>query len=61
MKEQPRTWITHFRKSDFKRKMKRLQILCTKTFTSMKKFYVHEIDFCNFSKNLLTRKREENM
>ena len=40
MKEQPRTQVTHFRKSNFKRKMKKLQIPQDKNF--YKKFYVHE-------------------
>ena len=39
MKEQPRTKVTDFRNSNFKRKMKRLQIPQKLVY---EKFYVHE-------------------
>ena len=39
MKEEPRTQVTHFRKSNFKCKMKRLQIPQKFVY---EKFYVHE-------------------
>ena len=60
MKEQ----ITHFRNSNFKHKMKRLQISQELVY---QKFYVHEKIFgtrncrSEFIKNLLPEKRKENM
>ena len=39
MKEQPRTEVTHFRYGNFKRKMKRLQLLQKLAY---EKFYVHK-------------------
>ena len=47
MKEQPRTQVTHFRNSNFKHKMKRLQIPQKLVY---EKFYVHEIAAVNLSK-----------
>ena len=64
MKEQPRTEVMHFRKSNFKYKMKRLQMPQKFVY---KKFYVHEKILrtrncrCEFIKNLLPEKRKENM
>ena len=64
MKEQPRTQVTHFRNSNFKHKMKRLQILQKLVYEI---FYVHgqilRIRNCNreFVKNLLPEKRKEIM
>ena len=64
MKEQPRTSVTHFRNSNFKHKMNRLQIpqelVC-------EKLYVHEKILrtkncgCKSIRNLLPEKRKENM
>ena len=60
MKEQ----ITHFRNSNFKHKMKRLQISQELVY---QKFYVHEKILrtrncrSEFIKNLLPEKRKENM
>ena len=47
MKEKPRTWVLHFRNSNFKHKIQRLQIPQKLVY---KKFYVHE-------KKLRTSKR----
>ena len=47
MKEQHRTKVTHFRNSNFKHKMDRLQIPPKPVY---EKFYVHEIDAVNLSK-----------
>ena len=64
MKGQPRTQVTHFRNSDFKRKMKRPRIPQKLVYG---KFYVHEKVLrtrnCRrkFIKNLLPEKRKENM
>ena len=52
MKEQPRAKVTHFRNSNFKHKVKRLQIpqkLVSKVAV-VKKFYVHEVAAVNLSK-----------
>ena len=64
MKEQPKTQVPHFEGSNFKHKMKRLQIPQNLVY---KKFYIYEKmlfsrNCCrNFIKNLLTEKRKENM
>ena len=64
MEEQPRTRVTHFRNSNFKQKMKRLQIPQKLMY---KKFYVNEKNLraqnCRrkFIKNVLPEKRKENM
>ena len=64
MTEQPRASLTHFRNSNFKHKMKRLQIPQKHMY---KKFYVHKKILrtrnCRreFIKNLLPEKRKENM
>ena len=52
MKEQPRTEVTHFRTTNFKHKMKRLQtpqnLLCK--VTSLRNFYVPKITAVSLSK-----------
>ena len=64
MKEQPRTKVTHIRNSNFKKKVKRLQIPQQLVY---KKIYVQEkisrTRNCrrNFIKKLLREKRKENM
>ena len=64
MKEQPGTKVTHFRNSNFKHKMNRLQI---PQKLACEKFYVDEKILrtrnCRrkFIKTLLPEKREENM
>ena len=64
MTEQPRASLTHFRNSNFKHKMKRLQIPQKLVY---RKFYVNEkisrTRNCRreFIKNLLPEKRKENM
>ena len=64
MKEQPGTQIKHFRNSNFKHKMKGLEIPQKLVYD---KFYVHEkilrTRSCRreFIKNLLPEKRKENM
>ena len=53
MKEQPRIQVKHFRNSNFKHKMNKLQIpqkLVYEKFYVTKKFYVHEISSVNLSK-----------
>ena len=53
MKEQPRTLVTHYRNSNFKHKMKKLQIsqkIIYEKFTYTKTFYVHKIAAVNSSK-----------
>ena len=47
MKEKPRTEVTHFRNSNFKHTMKRLQIPKKLLY---EKFYLHEIAAVNLSK-----------
>ena len=64
MKEQPRTYVTHFRNSNFKHKMKRPQIPQKLVYG---KFYGHgkilRTRNCRrkFIKNLPPDKRKENM
>ena len=64
MKEQPRKYVTYFQNSNFKNKMKRLQI---PEKACAQKIYVHEKilrirDYRrNFIKKLLLEKRKENM
>ena len=64
MKEQPRTEVTHFRNSNFKHKMKRLQMPQKLVY---EKFYVHGQTLLTrncrreFLKNLLPEKRKEKM
>ena len=64
MKELPRTYVTHFRNSNFKHKIKRLQ---TPQKILHEKLYVHEKILRTrnwgrkFIKNLLPEKRKENM
>ena len=64
MKEGPRICVTHFRKSNFKNKIKRLQIpkkLLNETFYVHKK--ILHIRNCRnkFIKDLIPEKRKENM
>ena len=47
MKEQLRTWLTHFKNSDFEHNMERLQILQKLVY---EKFYVLQIAAVNLSK-----------
>ena len=65
MKGQPRTKVTHFRNSNFKHKMKRLEVpqknLCTESFTYTKKFYVHEIATVDLSKIYFLKNAKKNM
>ena len=64
MKEQPITQVTHFQNSNFKHNMKGLEI---PQKLGYEKFYVHEKNLrtqnCRrkFIKNLLPKKRKENM
>ena len=64
MKEQPRTSVTHFRNSNFKHKMNRLQIpqelVCEKLYEHEK---ILRTRHCRRKsiKNLLPEKRKENM
>ena len=61
MKEQPRTWVTHFQISNFKHKdFKFNKNLCTKKFTQTKKFSVHEIAAAILSK-IYFLKNKKNM
>ena len=55
MKEQPRTLVTHFRNSNFKHKMKRVQILQKLVH---KKIYVLEIAAVFLSKNYFFTKTQ---
>ena len=45
MKDQPRKLVTHFQNSNFKHKMKRLQL---PQKLEHEKFYVHEVATINF-------------
>ena len=64
MKEQPRTQVAHFRNSNFNYEIKILQNLQKHVY---EKFYVHEKISrkrnCRrkFTKNLLPKKRKDNM
>ena len=56
MKEQPRTKVRHFRNSNFRNKMKRLQVWEKLVH---EKIYLHEIDDVILSKIYLLKKKKK--